>query len=112
MMSEHLINSFAYYKLRLSVLQSPFLLLSWHICKIGETFSLSLHLVQQERGTVGLFNVEDFRLGAILEVMGSEAGVTIGQISLSQPKQPSGQSALRGHVFLQSGFKFITKIRR
>ena len=38
--------------------------------------------------------------------------VTIGQISLSQPKQQSGQPDLRGHALSQSGLKLITKIRR
>lgn len=74
-MSEHLINSSAYYKLRLSVLKSPF----WLVTLLGmvssslgklAAFSLLWHLVQQEQertrdcSTVNFENFEDFRQGA------------------------------------------------
>ena len=126
-MSEHLINSSAYYKLRLSVLKSPFWLVTllapkWYLQAWGTNSPLVRVVTScptRTRANKGLFNSlfrELWRLPArhILEHNESwvQKLVTIGQISLSQPKQQSGQPDLRGHALSQSGLKLITKIRR
>lgn len=126
-MSEHLINSSAYYKLRLSVLKSPFWLVTllapkWYLQAWGTNSPLVRVVTScptRTRANKGVFNSlfrELWRLPArhILEHNESwvQKLVTIGQISLSQPKQQSGQPDLRGHALSQSGLKLITKIRR
>lgn len=124
-MSEHLINSSAYYKLRLSVLKSPFwlvTLLGMVSSSLGKLAAFSCCDIlsnknKNEQGTVQQLISRTLKTSGKAHFGTNNESwvqklVTIGQISLSQPKQQSGQPDLRGHALSQSGLKLITKIRR